>query len=106
MAIPRFPDPKDPEDISDFTVDFSEAMSPGDVISAVSDVSISPSNALAVTDNGAPDISCVARLYSGQVATLWISGGKPGWRYEVGVLVSTAGGRTLRRRALLFVVPL
>lgn len=106
MPLPKFPDAKDPDDISDFVLDFSEAITGDDVISAIDDVAVTPSNPGPVADSSAPDPSVRARLFSGQAVTIWLAGGKPGWRYEVSVLVRTLGGRVLRRRALLIVHPM
>ena len=101
MSIPKFPDPKDPDDITDFSLSFAEAMPPDDVIQSVEAVTIVPNNSGPAPASAAPDVSVASTLFSGQVATLWLAGGKNEWRYEISVLLTTAGGRTLRRRALL-----
>ena len=106
MSFPKFPDAKDPDDIADFVLDFTEAMTSDDVITAIDDVAVVPSNVVPIADSTAPDASVQAQLFSGQTVTVWLAGGKPGWRYEVSVLVRTLGGRVLRRRALLNVHPM
>ena len=104
MAIPRFPDPKDPEDVADFSLSFAEAMPADDTIAGIDLVEITANTAGAAST--APELALASSLFTGQTATLWLNGGKAAWRYEISVLLHTAGGRTLRRRALLDVRPL
>lgn len=100
-ATVRFPMPKDPSDISDFTYDFSDDLPGDDVIVGVDRVDITPDNLVPREDTGTPHLTCESRLFSGQVVTLWLRGGQDRWSYLVGMLVRMASGRTLYRQALL-----
>lgn len=101
MSIPKFPDAKDPDDITDFTLSFAEAMPFDDIIMTMEQTVVVPSNVGEVPPSTAPDVSVPSQLFSGQNAILWLAGGKGSWRYQVSVLVHTAGGRTLGRRVML-----
>ncbi len=101
MSIPKLPMPKDPDDVTDFTVSFAEALPSDDVVIAVEPVIIEVANLAEPPPSSAPDLACASVLWSGQLVTLWLSGGRDQWRYQIGVIVHTQGGRKLHRRALL-----
>lgn len=103
MAVPKFEQAKDPDDLSDWTFLFTEAMSADDTIQGIDAVSILPIDPGDVPPADGADLVSVTTMFGTQDATVWLKGGRPGWRYEVAVLLHTNGGRTLRRRATVMV---
>lgn len=101
MGYPKFTDFKDPEDISDFTVSFGQAMSDDDAISSIDRVLFAAVEPLSPAPG--TDLVLEGKIHSGHIATLWLGGGRDGQQYEVGVLVRTLDGRSLQRRMLLSV---
>lgn len=106
VAIARFSAPKDPDDVDAFVLDFALTLPPDDTVVGVDLVDINPANLYFIAPTGMPDLSCAAVLWSGQNVTLWLRGGQDQWRYLIGVIARTAGGRTLHRHAVLQVVRL
>ena len=94
-AWPRQPGPmiwpvKDPNDVLDFVIDYSEALA-GNISDAIAtlDVSIAP--------NGPGDVTLASSSADGSQAVLWLSNGQVGTTYAVTVVISTNGGRSIAR---------
>lgn len=84
----RWPD-KDPADVLDFTMDFAAALG-ADTIATV-------------TWTVPADLSKGAETNSTTAATVWLSAGAAGTDYSITCRITTAGGRTIERTALLLV---
>jgi hypothetical protein len=90
---------KDPGDILDFVVDYSEALAgnSGDSLATL-DVSISP--------DGPGDLSLTMSSADGLQAVLWFAGGQAGTTYAVTLVVGTNSGRSIARTVSLPVAAL
>ena len=98
-SLQTFPSPliwgvKDPQDILDFVVDYSEALAgnTGDSIATL-DVSINPA--------AAGDLALVTSRADGCQAVLWFSNGLAGTTYSVTVIAGTNSGRSIARTVSL-----
>ena len=92
IAALRWPD-KDPADVLDYGLDWSEQLalvSPADTISSA-------------TWTVPAGLTAGAQFVVGGVATTWLSGGTAGTDYTVTCRIVTAGGRTLERSVKLLV---
>jgi hypothetical protein len=90
---------KDPGDILDFVIDYSEALAGnlGDAIATL-DVSIFP--------NASGDLSLTTSSADGSQAVLWLAGGQIGTTYAITVVVGTNCGRSIARTVSLPVAAL
>lgn len=79
MSLKKFS--QDPDEVLDYTLDWSEWLVDGDVISS----------AAATGDTGLTVGSTVS--FTTTTTTVWLSGGSAGSSYDVAVHVVTAGGR-------------
>lgn len=104
-SYPSWDESKDPLDISDWTFDFSPAMSADD---AITNVALTAAELLAppAVATGMPDVSVLSTLFTGQLVTLWLDDGQPNCKYVIQAMVQTADGRTLNRRMILKVANL
>lgn len=84
---------KDPEDVLDYELDISAALSGDKDTIATIDVSIAPS--------GASGLMLMSASADGCVAVLWVSGGVAGTVYSVQVSIGTTAGRTIGRAIFL-----
>lgn len=84
--------PKDPDDVLDYSLDFSAVLDEdADTIDSVA-WTISPSGLTKDSQSEAAGI-----------ATVWLSGGAAATRYTIGCRLVTAGGRTYDRTVSLSV---
>jgi hypothetical protein len=81
---------KDPDDILDYSIDWTRLLDPGDTIASVT--WIVPSG-----------LTGGAELITGAITTVWLSGGTTGRTYDVTARVTTSGGRQIDRSGRLFV---
>lgn len=88
---------KDPSDTLDYEFDITPATvgNEGDAIASIG---------VAVSPDGAGDLSLGSVLLDGCVAVLWFSGGQAGTVYTVTITAITKNGRTLQRSVLLPVI--
>ena len=84
----RWPD-KDPADVLDFTMDFAGALGADSIATVAWTVP-------AGLTQGTTTNSTTA-------ATVWLSGGSASTDYSITCRITTAGGRTIERTALLLV---
>jgi hypothetical protein len=85
-------DPKDPSDVSDFSLTWDSPLA-GDTIASVDSVTITPRTASPLIEDEAQ------RSNTTTTTTVWLSGGRAGSNYTLTIRVTTAGGRTLERSA-------
>jgi hypothetical protein len=90
-----YADAKDPSDVADYSMDWTAPLN-GDTISAISSVTISPDTVPALLEPASPP-----RSNTNTSTKIWLQGGKAYSDYTIGIKVTTAGGRTLERSALL-----
>lgn len=79
MSLKKFT--QDPDEVLDYTVDWSDWLPAGDVITS----------ATATGESGLTVGATVS--YTTTTTTVWLSGGAAGSEYDVSVHVVTAGGR-------------
>ena len=103
----RFSSPKGPDDIAEYTFDFSSLLSDGDTIVAVDDVIVmlSPDSDV-VPSLGRADLMMDTALFGPSLASVWLTGGIVGATYRIALSIQTASGRTLRRSADLEIADL
>lgn len=82
---------KDPSDIIDHGIDWTEHLPADDTIATVA-WSVEPAG-----------LTPGAQALVGNVASVWLSGGTAGTTYRVTCRVTTTGGRQMDRSALIFV---
>lgn len=85
-------DPKDPADVANYALGWTNILG-GDTISALSSVTIAP-----VTT---PALVADTQSFTTTTTTVKLSGGKAGTDYTVTFRVTTTGGQTLERSALV-----
>lgn len=73
---------KDPDEVLDYSIDWSNRIDAGDTISTV-------------TWSFPAGITKVSQSLAGNVATCFVSGGTEGVAYSIGCRVVTTGGRTM-----------
>lgn len=78
MSLKKFV--QDPDEVLDYTIDWSEWLAEGDTITA----------ATSTPDAG---ITVDSTSFTVNSTTIWISGGTPGEKYNISVHVTTNGGR-------------
>jgi hypothetical protein len=85
---------KDPTDILDYRFDVTPAVigNDGDGIATL-DVTIAPANP--------GDLALNSATADGNVAVLWLSGGRAGTVYSINIVIGTLNGRTISRNILL-----
>lgn len=88
MGIAKFPDPKDPGDDTDFTLNWDDVLPVGDTISA--STWVVPTGLTQGVDS-----------FATRTTTVWLSGGTAGMNYTLVNTVVTAAGRTFQRDVLL-----
>jgi hypothetical protein len=98
IAPPCWP-PKDPGDVLDYVVDFSEAVE-GDSGDAIATLDVQMAPALP------GDLSLQSCAADGTQAILWLSAGFAGTSYEVTVVAGMNSGRVLSRTIVLPVLSL
>lgn len=81
---------KDPSDVLDFSLDWTDLLDTNDTVSATPAVWTLPSG-----------ITKDSQSQTSTVTTLWISGGTSGTDYTVACQIVTTGSRTLNREAVL-----
>lgn len=91
QAVPLSFPVKDPDEVLDFAIDWSDALD-GDTISS-STWSVDADNDDAVLDIS---VSGHPASFTDTTATLWCESGTAGVRYKLYNTVVTAGGRTLQ----------
>ena len=88
---------KDPHAVLDYSLDWAEWLEPGDTITA--------STWTAAAMNGAHDMIVIDDMpFTGDMTTVWLSGGSPCEGYVVTNHVTTADGREDDRSLLVQVV--
>lgn len=106
--MPRhFARPKGPDDIAEYTFDFSSLLSDGDTIISVDNVTVrlSPDSDV-VPSLGRADLMIDSTLFGPNLASVWLAGGIVGATYRIALSIQTASGRTLRRSADLDIADL
>ena len=83
--------PKDPDDVLDFSIDWTDVLALDEETIATATWTI-PN-----------DLAKEQEIIAGGVTAVWLSGGVIGERYEVGFRLVTAGGRTYDRTIALSV---
>jgi hypothetical protein len=83
---------KDPADVLDYSITFTRALPSGANLTGAT---------WAVTPSG---LAIGASAQSGQVATVFLSGGTAGVEYTVTCTATADGGRTIERSAQILVV--
>lgn len=73
--------PKDPEDVEDYTLDWSLRLVSGDWIAS------------AVIADIHPDLQVISVNWEDSITSVWISGGTAGSEYDVTFHITTAAGR-------------
>lgn len=81
---------KDPNDILDYSIDWGGVLDPGDAISTGDWIVPAP-------------LVAGAKLITGTVASVWLSGGEAGWSYRVTNRITTTAGRQYDETGLLAV---
>lgn len=81
MALKKFV--KDPQEVLDYTIDWSQWLVTNDTITAAS---VTAPSGITVT-------SPVAIQHTTTATTVWVSGGTAGSSYDIAVHVTTNGGR-------------
>lgn len=93
MTMLRFHEGKDPSDVWDYSLDFTDAMEKiGDTLASVS-VAASP---------GTITVGSTSTTAAG-IATVRLSGGSAGTDYTITFTATTAAGRVLERSVMLLV---
>ncbi len=98
-TLPATPAPlvwpaKDPADVLDYEFDISAALlaNRGDGIATID---------VAITPDGASDLTLNSMAADGAIAVLWFGGGQIGTVYTVQLTIGTTDGRTISRAVLL-----
>ncbi|ALF00328.1 hypothetical protein SEA_ARCHIE_22 [Mycobacterium phage Archie] len=78
MSLKKFT--QDPDEVLDYTIDWSEWLAEGDTITEV-------------TATPASGITVDSTSFTVSSTTIWVSGGAAGQRYDISVHVVTNGGR-------------
>ena len=81
MSLRRFV--KDPQEVLDYTIDWSEWLVAGDTITAVT---VTPPDGIVTTVPSAPSFTTTT-------TKIWVSGGTAGASYNIACRVTTAGTR-------------
>jgi hypothetical protein len=86
----KFQTPKDPDEFLDYTIDWTDRMARSDTIDEANVITV-----------GA-EVSNVS--VSGNVVTVWLSGGNSGSTANVQCTITTSGGRIMQQTVLLKIV--
>ena len=87
---------KDPDDILDFSVDWSEQLEADGTAEA-------PDTISTVTWTVPAPLTKNSQTEANGIATAWLAGGEAGTRYDIRCRIVTAGGRTYDRTINLVV---
>lgn len=93
-SVQRWSEPKDPADVVDYSLDWSKQLA----LAALPDTTIAT-----VTWTVPTGLTQVDALKAGAVTSIWLSGGAPNADYLITCRITTAGGRTIERSAVLAV---
>jgi hypothetical protein len=81
MSFPKFPHPKDPDDVADYAIDWTARLDAGDSLA----------DSLFEVVSGT--ILLGAQSIDGNKATVWVNGGEDGETATILNRVTTTGGR-------------
>lgn len=87
----HWPKPKDPNDIADYTIDWSDGLDTGDVING---------STYSIVDTS-PTLAIQTSAFSDTTTTVWLTGGTAGDAAKLLNRITTLGGRTFDQTVTL-----
>jgi hypothetical protein len=81
---------KDPQEVLDYTIDWSEWLVSGDTINAVT---VTTPTGISTTTSGTPQTPAGPTVISGVATKIWVAGGTAGTSYNIACRVTTVGTR-------------
>jgi len=88
MSLKRFV--KDPQEVLDYIIDWSEWLVAGDTINAVT---VTTPAGISTTTSGTPVTPAGPTVVGGTATKVWVAGGTAGTSYDIACRVTTVGTR-------------
>lgn len=89
MSFPKFPFPKDPDEVLDYQINWASKLPEGDTI---------VTSQYSVIDDGDPDgngVTIDSQSIDGSLSIVWLSGGLNGSTATIRCRITTDGGRQM-----------